>query len=448
MTSINDLFSGRVLEFTRAEAILAALVVDIDNMKTSLSTKLNDRGETLAAQLGQFRASAVDQWLKGTGTGMATDNYDHARAAAVGRARSLERRAYAAAEAAAALATLLEGVEPLITPEDLIWRIDQAATGFYDGKYHTDAAAEADLTAIWLALAPSALVSPDAVEVLRRHYDAKITGPYLGANLPTLYAAVTEWRDHHLGAATPEQPWDAGTWAYAVGTARSWNEVADLWRMLGDDAHRTRLSAAENLRLRTTIRDRVNTTPSDYAQAPSELAEAVTEFDNGHMWLMTRVRGAETMHDLGIVATAIGGRDRAIEGGLTLMRALARRFDALKTTAPDADPEGDEWAPAAVLATAVSHWRSEVYAEAVACTTGHTAGAYDEAGRYELLACALADARHTGNADHVAKLLTAIGRVENAGADHILTPDHIGRLKAAAAQGDTAALDINGGTNQ
>jgi hypothetical protein len=448
MTSINDMFAARVLEFTRAEAILATLVVDIDNMKSSLTTHLAKRDETLANQLAAFRSSAVDQWLKGTGAGMVTGEYDHARTAAVGRARSIERRAYAAAEAAATLAQLLEGVEPLITAEDLIWRIDQAARDFYDGKYHTDAAAEADLIALWQALTPSTLVSPDAVEVLRRHYDAKITGPYVGANLPTLYAGVTEWREHHLTRAT----WDAGTWEYAVGTLRSWDEAANLWHMLGDGPQRDTLSPGQNVRLRTAIADRVKeaATPKERHTNPPlfELAEAVTEFDNGHMWLMTRLRAAETMADLNIVANVIGGRARDVDGGLTLMRALARRFDVLTTTASDADAEGDDWAPAAILAKMVDHWRTEVYTEAVACTTARGTVDYDEAGRYQLLDCALADARHTGNVDHVAKLLTVIGRVENAGADHILTPDHIGRLKAAASQGDTAALDLNGGTNQ
>lgn len=444
MTSINDLFADRVLEFTRAEAILAALVVDIDNMKSSLGTTLTKRDETLAVQLAEFRASAIDQWLKGTGAGMATDNYDHARTAAIGRARSLERRAYAAAEAAAALATLLEHTEPLITPEDLIWRIDRLASQYYDGKYHTDAAAEADLIAMWQALTPSALVSPEAVEVLRRHYDAKITGPYMGSNLPTLYAGVTAWREHHLGGTD----WDPGTWEYAVETVRSWAEAATLWHGLGDGVKRENLSPAQNVRLRTTLAARINDNPTDQAQAPRDLVEAVTEFDNGHMWLMTRVRAAETMHDLNIVATVIGGRDPGVDGGLTLMRALARRFDVLTTTASDADPEGDDWAPAAILAKMVDRWRSEVYAEAISCTVARGTVDYDEAARYQLLDCALADARHTGNVDHVAKLLNVIGRVENAGADHILTPDHIGRLKAAASQGDTAAIELNGGTSQ
>jgi hypothetical protein len=448
MTSINDLFAARVLEFTRAEAILAALVVDIDNMKSSLGTAIAKRDETLAAQLAAFRASAIDQWLKGTGTGMSTDNYEHARNATIGRARSLERRAYAAAEAAAALATLLEDTEPLITPEGLIWRIDHLATQYYGGKYATDAAAEADLIAMWQALTPTPLVSPEAVEVLRRHYDAKITGPYTGSNLPNLYAAVSAWRERHVAAVVI---WDPGTWEYAVGTVRSWDEARNLWHMLGDGGNREQLSPAQNIRLRTALADRVkeSPTPKEQHTNPSlfELAEAVTEFDNAHMWLMTRVRSAETMADLKVVADVITGRDRNVDGALTLMRALARKFDALTATATDADPEGDDWAPAAILAKMVNAWRTDVYREALACTTARGVTDYDEAGRYVLIDCALADARHTGNVDHVANLLNVVARVADAGADHILTADHIGKLRAAA-HADTAAIELNGGTSQ
>lgn len=448
MTSINDLFSGRVLEFTRAEAILKSLVVDIDNMQSSLTTTLANRDETLAAQLAAFRSSAVDQWLKGTGTGMATDNYEHARNAAIGRARSLERRAYAAAEAAQALAFVLEGTEPLITAEDLIWRIDRLATQYYDGKYANDAAAEADLIAMWQALTPSTLVSPEAVEILRRHYDAKITGPYTGGNLPTLYAAVTAWRENHLSAGA----WDAGTWEYAVATLRSWDEAMGMWGALSD-SRRGDISPAQNMRLRTAIAERVKESPTPKEKGTNpplfELAEAVTEFDNAHMWLMMRIRSAETMADLKIVADIVTGRARDVDGSLTLMRALARRFDVLTTTATDATDatEGDDWAPVKILRVTVANWRDDLYRQALGCTTARGATDYDESGRYVLLDCALADARHTGNREHVANLLDVIARVQDAGAEHILTADHIARLRATA-HADTAAIELNGGTHQ
>lgn len=444
MTSINDLFAGRVLEFTRAEAILKALVVDIDNMQSSLGTALSNRDEKLADSLAAFRASAVDQWLKGTGAGMATDNYEHARNAAIGRARSLERRAYAAAEAAQALAFVLEGTEPLITAEDLIWRIDRLATQYYDGKYANDAAAEADLIAMWQSLTPSPLVSPEAVEVLRRHYDAKITGPYPGANLPTLYAAVSAWREHHLTGAE----WNLGTWEYAVGTVRSWDEAANLWNMLGEGTQREPLTGAQNMRLRTDLADRVKNTPSDHAQPPRDLAEAVTEFDNGRRWLMMRIRAAETMADLKVVADVVTGRARDADGSLALMGAIGRRFDVLTTTATDADAEGDDWAPASILKQMVTAWRTDIYREAMACTTARGVTDYDEAARYTLIDQALAVARHTGNRDHVANILAVVARVEAAGAEHILTADHIEKLRASCAQNDTAVIELNGGTSQ
>lgn len=443
MTSINELFAGRVLEFTRAEAILKSLVVDIDNMQTSLTTNLGKRDNTLGNHLAAFRSSAVDQWLKGTGTGMSAPDYERARDAAIGRARSLERRAYDAAEAAAALATLLEHTEPLITPDDLVARIDAAAIGFYDGTYTSDAPAETDLIAVWQELTPSPLVSPEAVELLRRHYDTHITGPYTGRNLPNLYATVSAWRSRHLAAPA----WDAATWAYAVATIRSWDEAANLWHGLGDGTKRESLTAPQNMRLRNAIADRVRTAVPDSSPAPRELVEAVTEFDTAHTWLMMRLRATETMADLVIVAESITGRARDVDGGLTLMRALARRFDLLTGTAPDADAEGDGWAPVNVLGTQVANWRDDLYREALSATIAGGPD-YDANGRYVLIDCALADARHTGHTNHVDTLLDRITRIADAAADHILTPEHIAKLRAACAQYDTTAIDINGGTTQ
>lgn len=449
MTSINDLFSGRVLEFTRAEAILKALVVDIDNMQSSLGTALAKRDEKLADQLAAFRASAVDQWLKGTGAGMSTNNYEHARNAAIGRARSLERRAYAAAEAAAALATLLENTEPLITPDDLVARIDLVASHFYEGTYTSEAAAERDLIAMWQELTPSPLVSPEAVELLRRHYDTHITGPYTGRNLPDLYAAVSAWRSRHLTAPK----WDAHTWEYAVATIRSWDEAATLWNDLGDGTKREPLTAAQNMRLRNAIAARVKAAaaPKEQHTDPAlfNLAALVTEFDTAHTWLMMRLRATETMADLSTVAEVVLGRARDVDGGLTLMRALSRRFDLLTGTAPDADAdaEDDGWAPVNILRAQVANWRDDLYREALSATTAGGRD-YDANGRYVLIDCALADARHTGHADHVDTLLDRITRIADAGADHILTPEHIAKLRAACANRDTTAIDINGGTSQ
>lgn len=442
MTSINELFAARVLEFTRAEAILTALVVDIDNMKSSLGSKLTNRDDTLATALAGFRSGAVGQWLNATTLESAIE-YDQARTAAIGRARSLERRAYAAAEAAQALAALLEATAPLITTDDLAWRIDCLAHKFYDGQYATDTAAEPDLTALWQSLTPSALVSPEAVENLRRLYDTRITSPYTGQNLPGLYPVVTDWREHHLSSGA----WDGDTWAYAVDTLRSWDEAATLWHALADDRRRGDLTAAENVRLRTALADRVKEVADGNPGAPRELVEAVTEFDNAHMWLMMRIRAAETMADLNTVALALLDRGRNADGFLTLMRALGRRFDILTTTAPDADND-NEWAPANVLHNIVANWRTDIYNAAMACTTAAGGRDYDETARYTLLDCAIADARHTGKREHVANLLDRIARVAEAGADHILTSEHIERLNAAATQGDTTAIELNGGNHQ
>lgn len=448
MTSndITDLHAARVLEFTRAEAVLKALVIDIDNLKSSLVTSLTNCDETLASQLAQFRNAATDEWLKGSNAGLGAAYYDHARHAAMGRARSLERRALAAAEAAQVLAMILENTEPLVTADDLATRINDLAGQFYDGQYSRDADAEGDLLALWHDLAASPIVPDAAVEQLRRHYDAKITGPYVGNGLPNLYAAVTEWRENYLSSSV----WDAPMWEYAVATLRSWDEALGLWGALSDQ-RRGDITAAQNVRLRTAITRRVkeHATPAarDTNPALFELAEAVTEFDTTHMWMLTRVRSAETMHDLRIVSDALAARGHDADGALIAFRALARKYDDLATTAPDADPEGDDWHPAAILSTRVNLWRAKIYSNALECTTARGAADLTEQDRYRLLDCALADARHTGHTVNVNNLLDRIDRVAEAAAEHLLTADHIAKLRAGFAQDNTAAITINGGTN-
>lgn len=443
---ITDLHAARVLAFTRAEAILKALVIDIDNLKSSLVTSLTNCDETLASQLAQFRNAATDEWLKGSNAGLGAAYYDHARHAAIGRARSLERRALAAAEAAQALAFVLENTEPLVTADDLATRIDDVAGQFYDGHYSNDAAAEGDLLALWHDLAASPVVTDAAVEQLRRRYDAKITGPYPGNGLPNLYATVTDWRENYLSSSV----WDAPMWDYAVATLRSWDEALGLWAALGDQ-RRGDIAAAQNVRLRTAIARRVEelATPKARETNPAlfELAEAVTEFNNAHMWMLTRVRSAETMHDLRIVSDALAARGHDAEHALIALRALARKYDALTTSAPDADPQGDEWHPAAILHTRVNLWRAKTYRNALECTDARGPADLTEEDRYRLLDCALADARHTGHTGNVNNLLDRIDRIAAAGAEHILTADHIEKLRAGFAQNDTAAININGGTH-
>ena len=94
----------------------------------------------------------------------------------------------------------------------------------------------------------------------------------------------------------------------------------------------------------------------------------------------------------------------------------------------------------------VTAWRTDVYREAMASTTASGGRDYDEEARYILIDCALADARHTGNREHVANILDRVSRVE--GAEHVLTADHIEKLRASASQGDTTAIELNGGTSQ
>jgi hypothetical protein len=435
-TDAAALLADRVLAYTDATARLADLTIDVTNLHTSLTTPLTKRDENLSDQLDALRADAVAAWRKHT-PGIDAGNYEHARAAACARARAIERRARAAAEDAARLADLLDTLTHYDTAADVHNAILDLADHFADGTLGTnDAAAEAPLMAMWQSLAPSPFITDAAAEALRRDYDTAITAPYTGANMPTLTATVTRWRETHLSRAT----WDAGTFTYAIATARTWDEVASLWTLLGDKEY-AKVTMPENIRARTAIVDRI----IDGPDAPDELREAAGEFNRGRQWLLTRMRMAETMADLKIVTDLIAATYRGAEHDLTLMRCAARKFDliAATATAPDPDTTPNGWAPADILRATITQWRTETYDTALAATTAAGGRDLAEADRYTILDCALMDARHTGERGHVAALLDAIARLE--GHEHLLTTDHITKLRAAAGAGER--IDLNGETD-
>lgn len=435
---VPSVFGERVLAYTDARGILADLTVDIDNLHTSLTSPLTKRDENLPDQLEALLGDAVAQWRKGNGHAtLDADNYEHARAAAIGRARALERRARAAAEHAARLADLLDTLEHYDTPEDIIWAIECTARKYENGHYSSDADAAVALTALWHRLTPSALVSADAVDILRRHYDAHLFGAITqSAHLGNLRGALDAWREGHLARSK----WTADTFAYAINTARGWDELADLWQLLtipatdrdgnpNPEPHRA-TTGPENIRLHTAITDKVANVGDTHIEIPRALREAVTEFNTSPMALMTRIRMSETMHDLFAVSNVITGRSRDAEGTLNIMRAHNRKYDQLIATATDADAEGDDWAPAAQLRDRVQRWRREVWRAAGASNNADERGHYTPETRYELLYNALAEAVDAGETRVVTTLLTV---ADEAVAENLLTEEHHKRLHALTA---------------
>lgn len=449
---VASVFGERVLAYTEARGILADLTIDINNLHASLTSALAKRDENLPAQLDAMLADAVAQWRKGNGNGaLDADNYEHARGAVIGRVRALERRARAAADRAAALAALLDTLEHYDTPEDIIWAIDHVAGQYENGHYTSDADVAADLTALWHRLTPSALVSADAVDLLRRHYDANLHGAVeRSGHLGHLRSALDAWREGHLARAK----WTAGTFAYAIATARDWDELADLWQLLMTPAtdkdgnptpepHRA-TTGPENIRLRTAIAAKVAEYGDTHVAIPHRLREAVIEFNTSTTALVARIRMAETMHDLLAVSDVITGRARDAEGALNIMRAHNCKYDQLTATAPDAEVEGDDWAPAATLRDRVQRWRAEVWRAANSSNNADQRGHYTPDTRYELLYNALAEAVDAGEVRLAADLLAV---ADEAVAEQMLAEEHHNRLHAlAATRGER--ITVNGDHDQ
>lgn len=440
MLTANDLLAGRVLAFTQAEAILADVNAAVDLLGESLTTHINDHDEKLADVIDGLLKKARDQWLERPGGEMGEGTYNWHRAAVIGRARSIERRANAAAAAAARLAELFEFAEHYDTEADLISLVDTIAgrLSTAGAGYANPAEACEAMTQAWARIKSSRLVEFAAAERVRRHFDANLNvKPH-----PALAAEVDTWREHHLKGAT----WDAPTWAYAVASCRTWDEARNLWDTLGDADRRGPITPTDNMRLRTALAATVTEHIALVAEAVPTLVEDVNQFNTGTTSLAMRIRFAETMADLAVIMEILTATDLRTEGTLNLSRALARKWDDLSDKAPDADPEygtvgGD-------VANAVNAFRHHLYTTALASTVSRGAVDYTEPQRYTLMYNALADAVDTGWPEHVDALMSHIDRVAEANAEHILTAEHIDRLRGLVAPTNTAPITIaTGGTH-
>jgi hypothetical protein len=436
MMTADDLLAGRVLAFNRAEALHDELTTAIDNLHTSRTNHLTDWDENLAQTIALLLKSARAQWIGSPGALMG-EEYNARRTAVVNRARAIERRATAAAEAAAHLAELFEHARHYDTADDvelliigLAGRIDRLGVG-----WNTAPNMAAAFEDVWARIS-SKLISWDESENLRRYYDTQLY-EYL-ADMPDAALAVTEWRRGHLARTV----WNAGTYAYAITTARTWDETLDMWRMLdtvtGPDGttevpETAHLTGPEKVRLRTLIADQT-ADPREQHTVPRALRDEVYAFNTDRGALALRVRLAESTTDLAPIAKAIlEGPDEA--DNVSVMRALCRKFDAVAT---EADTMADN-----ALANYLYQWRESLYANACEAMKAIGAG-LDEDYRYRLVYNAIADAVDTGEADRLAKLTDLVEKIAGAGAHHVLTADHIANLRVIAVpRGER--IDIDGG---
>lgn len=399
-------FATRILDLVRAEALRADLTVAVDNLGTSLGTHLNDCDETLHSALSVLQDSAKAQWLHGPEHGMSVDNYRHHRDAIVGRANALHRRATAAAAAAGQLADLLTVLEPFDTDEDLYERIDTAGEDLAD--MGTDIEREAYLAHLWTSLEPGPAVDEPTAESLRRHFDTILGNTALGAPGRD---TVDAWRRAHLQAAE----WDADTFTYAIGTARSWNELIELWERLAPAVQDGRITTGQNIRLRDALTARVRVNGHTPA-LPPRLTELLTEYDTDGIALAARIRHAEDWATLRNVWEALKPGTHLER--LAMVRALLRAARAMQTReAPQFTYDGQ------TLMSELDAWHRQLSATAA----GIPDGSYDTEEAYTILSHAVAAATDTGN---VAREHQLIGIIEAARAAGRITEDQHARIAA------------------
>lgn len=426
----SDVFAERVLDLTRA-AVLGTDLAGAITVLADSATKnhLHDLDDNLVATLAVLQGRATDQWLKGRT--MSAYEYETRRGAAINRLATIERRAGDIATAAAGLAALLETCEHYDAPEDIAAAID--ALRYPDPVPSADEY-EVQLNMMWQRLTPSVLVQGDDLEGLRRRFDATLPHHQFGP----LHDAVTAWRQRHLGRAR----WDAPTYEYAIGTARDWDELADLWQLLGSPEQRV-LTGPENVRARTAIARKVADAGLE-APVTQALREAVNEFNESVSALMVRLRMAETMADLRIVSDVIAGRARDAEGTMRLMVTHNRKYDRLAEGAPDPeDMDTATYTDHERLRDRVHGWRKDIYIAARDCTIPSQRMHYTPEQRYELLYNALNSTRD-GGADHWTTDLLKV--TETALAEQLLAPDHAERLRTLVMPGER--IDTNGATSQ
>lgn len=422
-----DVFADRVLDLTRATVLGTELVGALDVLASSGKNHLHELDDNLTDTLSILQGRATEQWLKGRP--MSAYEYETRRGAVINRLGAIERRARDLVGAAAQLAALLEVCEHYDTPEDIADAID--AHRYPDPDTPTEEY-EAHLNLLWQRLTLSVLVDATALEGLRRHYDATIPHREFGP----LRDAVTAWRERHLARAI----WNAGTYEYAIGTARDWDELADLWQLLGSPEQRV-LTGPENVRARTAIARKVADAGFE-APVTQALREAVNEFNESVSALMVRLRMAETMADLRIVSDVIAGRARDAEGTMRLMVTHNRKYDRLAEGAPDPeDMDTATYTDHERLRDRVHGWRKDIYIAARDCTIPSQRMHYTPEQRYELLYNALNSTRD-GGADHWTTDLLKVA--EGALAEQLLTADHNERLRTAALPGER--IDMNGAT--
>lgn len=406
----NSPFAQRILDLTRIEALRTDLTVAIDNLGVSQSSHLTDLGHNLQGALAVLQGAAAQQWLQGPDHGLTVKEYRQYRDAIVQRANALHRRAAAAAAAAGQIADLLTLCEPFPTTAEYEESIDEAPLTV--AEMHTDSERQAYLTYLWNSLQAGPAITDRDAEDLRRRFDIVLGRTALGA---ALRDAVENWRHFHLLGLLG---WDEDTFAYAIETARSWDELISLWEQVNTACQEGHINGVAGIRLRDALTARVRIA-QDTTDMPPRLTELVTEYDTNGMALSARIRHAENWSVLTNVWEAL--RPGSDLERLGTVRALLRRVRAMQAAEdPTFSPEGQ------VLMSELDTWHRGLFSTAKDIAEGN-AEAYDTEEAYTILYHAAAAAADTGN---VAREHQLIGYIEAARAHGRITADHHTRITA------------------
>ncbi len=419
-SNARQVWPARVLDLTRATVAYGDLAAGVEALAESLTADIHpehsDERESLLEALTSLHNRTTDQWLKGTPVWWGF--YEQTRHAAIARAAQLQALAADIATAAHHIGALLVDLGPLDTPDRLEALITEAASCLEDG------ADTPDLANLWHRLGPSDLVDAAAAVALRRQFDAEIDT----TNDTTLFNAVTAWRSGHLTGEEGPITWDAATFRYVIATPRAWAELVEVWEKITTAAHAGLITAAEGIRLRDAIVDRVRAGGSTPAM-PQRLREILADYDTSSISLMARIRHAEEVETLERVWSVLREPDRT--GGPDLERlglacALLRNTRKMQLTA--CEPEGDVHQLTRLndLMRELNDWHRRLFVLAGDIAEGR-ADEYSHDEAYTVLYHALAAADDTGNTARRQQLL---GYVEGARQRGRLTDDHYGRILA------------------
>lgn len=318
-TAAAEQWARRVLALTRTRAYLGDLKSHIGALGDDLTADLygpeSDDFDDFESALETLQQRTTHAWL-GADT-MRWAFAETERAALTERARRLAARADLVASTARTIALELSALEPFDDHARLTEAITDAASCLEDGQDTPD------LTDLWHRLGPTELLTEHDTTSLRRRFDTDID-----TTADPVEADVAAWRRDHL-AAVPG-PWETETFDYALATARTPDDWADIWARAHDAAHAGSITGAENVALRDRIADAIAQSDLTAEDLPGSLAKGLDAWASDSIQLAARIRHAGDWAALGRVYADLArhGEMRNLAQWRMLRNAVHERYRA------------------------------------------------------------------------------------------------------------------------